>query len=565
MSNLRLTRRELLSGAAALAAYSMLPKTLFAADTVPSSRLPVSGTWNGLVGVAGGIPNRTSQSGATIAPYTGSAGTINTAIANCPADGIVQLGSGTYNLSSAIVMAKSRVTLRGAVNANGAPTTILNFTGGSGSLIGFDATGGWDLADSGKFTNVNVSGGVSRGSTTISLASSPSGLQVGQMMLISAPASAAVNPGNRPSWSDLFGSRPFTQIVRVSAISGNSVSFTPAINADYLSGTIQAHWRGLNNSVKLAGIENLSLRRSGAGGHFVGFNGADECWAKNIKTFGVPSSTYHFYPYCAYRCEIRHCDISHMDNLTNSTYCVNPAQSSQLLIEDNWFHDCPNVMPMFGLNGSAFAYNYINDLPYSPAEWLSQIVFFHGSHSHYNVFEGNWCPSSYNDPGSGSRNTLWFRNRMRGYDATGPKTGNTEAMSVCLNHTNVVMAGNVLGETGIHQTVSSTFSGSGDNFPSGSIYNINSAATFETFSNYNTVNNAVPAAEALASGATLATSYIYASKPSWFGSLPWPPITPTNFAQSNNPQSIPAGYRAATGTDPAGGTPAPPTNVRIVR
>ncbi len=385
------------------------------------------------------------------------------------------------------------------------------------------------------------------------------------MMFISAPPSANVTPSNR-SWSDLFGTKPFTQIVRVVSKSGNAVTFSPAINADYLSGTIQAHWRSAGASVRLSGIENLSLTRSGVGGHYVAFNGADECWAKNIKSYGVPSGTYHYFPYAAYRCEIRHCDISHMDNLTNSTYCINPAQCSQLLIEDNWFHDCPNVMPMFGLSGSAFSYNYINDLPYSPSNWLSQIIFFHGSHNHYNLFEGNWCASSYNDAGAGSRNTLWFRNRMRGWDPNGPKTSNTEAITLCLNHTNVVMAGNVLGENGYHTNLSTTFSGSGDNFASSSIYNVNTAATFEKFGNYNTVNDAVPAAEALG-GLIIPASYLYSSKPAWFGNLPWPWCNPLNFAQSNDYRNFPAGYRAANGVDSAPGTgqsPAAPTNLRII-
>jgi len=560
MSGLRLTRREMIiSGAAAIAAGTMLPRTAHALDAVPANRLVVGGSWEGLVGVGGGIPNRTTQSGSTIAPFSGSASTINSAIAGCPADQFVQLGAGTFNLSSTITIARSRVTLRGAVNSNGAPATVLNFTGGSVRLIGFEANG-WDLSNSGQYTNVDVSGGVARGSTTITLASTPSSLSVGQMMFISSPASATVtpSPGN---WSDLFGSKPFTQIVRVTGKTGNDVSFTPPINADYLGSGLQVHWRGLNDSVKLSGIENLSLTRSGASGHFVSFIGADECWAKNVKTFGVPASTYHFFPYAAYRCEIRHCDISHMDNLTNSTYCINPAQSSQLLVEDNYFHDCPNVMPMFGLSGSAFAYNYINNLPYSPSNWLSQIVFFHGSHSHYNLFEGNWCAASYNDSGSGSRNNLWFRNRMRGWDAAGPKTSNTECLSTESRHDNIVMAGCVLGEPGYHSNYN------GGQFDSSAIYALDSTSSGSTLrlGNYNTVNGLVPPVEALGS-AVLVTSYLHAAKPAWFGSLPWPWCEPLNFAQSNTATNLPAGYRAVNGVDPTptqGTASMPPTNVTL--
>jgi hypothetical protein len=256
-----------------------------------------------------------------------------------------------------------------------------------------------------------------------------------------------------------------------------------------------------------------------------------------------------------------------MSNLTNSTYCVNAVHSSQLLIEDNYFHDAPNIMPMFGLNGSAFTYNYINDLPYSPSSWLSQIVFFHGSHNHYNLFEGNWCASSYNDEGGGSRNNLWFRNRMRGWDANGPKSGNTEPMSLCNNHVNVTMAGNVLGESSIHRVVQRTFT-SADNFPNDAIYNLHttSAASISKIANYNTVNNGIAADEQLAAGDSIIASYLHSSKPAWFGSLPWPWCDPFNFSQSNDFQNLPAGYRAARGgVDPAPGnvTLSPPGNLHF--
>ena len=80
----RMNRRELILGGAAVAAYAMLPRSAFGANPVQSNRLVYAGRWEGLVGVSGGIPNRTTQSGTTIPAYTGSASTINTAIANRP-------------------------------------------------------------------------------------------------------------------------------------------------------------------------------------------------------------------------------------------------------------------------------------------------------------------------------------------------------------------------------------------------------------------------------------------------------------------------------------------------
>src|SRR5262245_30240351 len=84
-------------------------------------------------GVPGGIPTRT-----TICATLGTAGQlptfvqsvtaaqINIAISNCPANQVVKLSTGTYNLSSGITINKDNVTLRG----EGADATILKFTGG---------------------------------------------------------------------------------------------------------------------------------------------------------------------------------------------------------------------------------------------------------------------------------------------------------------------------------------------------------------------------------------------------------------------------------------------------
>src|SRR5436309_11953865 len=132
----KITRRELITGAAAVAAYALLPRTVYAADPIPSDRLPVGGTWEGLVGVEGGIPNRTVQFGSTIQPYSGSPSTINSALDNCPADQVVQLAAGTFNISGNIYNDGNRRTLRGAVDNNGQPATTINFTTDASVVMG---------------------------------------------------------------------------------------------------------------------------------------------------------------------------------------------------------------------------------------------------------------------------------------------------------------------------------------------------------------------------------------------------------------------------------------------
>lgn len=560
-----ITRRELLTGTAALAAYSLLSRTAYGAtDPLPADRLVYGGTWEGLVGVQGGIPSRTAQFGSTIAPYSGAPTTINNAIANCPAGQFVALGAGTFSLSGNIQINKSNVTLRGAVDANGAPATIISFTGGSTS-IAFGSSG-WDISNTAEFTTKTISSGASRGSSTVALSGAPSGLSVGMLMWINCAATSVIKGGN---WSLWFGTRPFTQVVKVTGISGSNVSFTPPINADYLSdASPQVSYRTAADTVVLSGIENLKVEDLGgtsdSASHYIEFFGTDSCWARNIETYWASGGgVHHCYVYATYRTEIRHCNMHHVtpnSGSSSNAYCILPVHSSGLLIEDNYFHDVPNVMPMMGLSGSVFAYNYVTDLPYPASpNWLSQIVFFHGCHNHYNLFEGNWCPAHYNDAtDSGqfahSRNNVFFRGRMRGWDATGPKTANTQCITTESHHDNLVVAGCCMGEPGYHTQYN------------GQIFDFDSTsnATAARIANYNTVNKGIPAAEALAGGTALVTSYVHSSKPSWFGNRPWPWCDPSNFTQANVVTNLPAGFRAVNGTDPAPGGPSAPTNVRII-
>ena len=157
--------------------------------------------------------------------------------------------------------------------------------------------------------------------------------------------------------------------------------------------------------------------------------GADQCWVKNCKLYGMatPSSLNAFiYLYCCDGCEISRCDISHCSSYGSSTYGMASAHCSSLLIVDNYFHDLPNVWPILATSGSALPYNYFTDEPYQSNTFLSQIVFFHGSHCHYNLFEGNWVATHFNDETasgnqSHSRNNLFVRQRMLGWDPTGPR------------------------------------------------------------------------------------------------------------------------------------------------
>ena len=547
------------------------PPGVWASDPVPASRLPVSGSWSDSVGVSNGIPVYST----IYTTLTSSAGAsqINAALAACPASNVVFLSAGTYNLNSGIDFSKSYVVLRGATNSSGVPTTILNFTsmGGERGINIHQVNDSWDPENPGQWTTVSVSSGIARGSGVVSLSGTPSGLSAGMIAWLSCPTNNLGLTGP-PNGALFLGTDAFAQVVKITAVSGSTVTFTPPINADYLTtSACRLSWRSANNTLHRSGVENLSLTRSaGSGWDYIILEGTDECWVRNVKEYDLPFGNYGINVYMNYRTEIRHCDISHAETTSDSssTYCILPLLTSGMLVEDNVFHDFPNIMPMKGLGGSAFAYNCIDTLTY-PANpnWLSQTVYFHGLHNHYNLFEGNFGVNHYSDgsdapgnnPGndSGAMNNLYFRERLAGWDPAGSsnppgKTDNLYAFvsGKLMNYHMVV--GCVLGKQGVHVRYFDNGTGQGDG-----IFWLHSTITntFIDIDNWNTVDNGVHAGTVLSAGQALVASYLHPSKPSWWGaSQPWPPFGPEDALSVTNTMSytnIPAGYRYVNGVDPA--------------
>ena len=82
-------------------------------------------------GIPGGLPSTSwTQCGSTIAAYSGSAATINSALSACGANQYVLLGSGTFTLNSVIDFGqKNNVVLRGS----GANSTFVTWAAGAPS------------------------------------------------------------------------------------------------------------------------------------------------------------------------------------------------------------------------------------------------------------------------------------------------------------------------------------------------------------------------------------------------------------------------------------------------
>jgi hypothetical protein len=478
-----------------------------------------------------------------------TAAQIQSALDNCPSGQVVLLSAGTYNLSSALRITNNGVTLRGAIDGGGTPTTVLNFSSAAGdwSLIGISKT----TYPSSPSSVADIIAGLARGSTSITLGSAPTGLQVGQVLALDQIADEnlvwdhGTEGGN--TWGR-NGNRTLTQFVRVTGISGNSVTFTPAIYSSYwaASQNPQAYWwgSGTSQTVYLSGMENLKVNRvaGGNGVNNLSIGPADSCWIKNVWSTQCESS--HVRTGWTLNCEIRDSYFTVMDSVRSSAYAVLLTFSSATRVENNIMYDIPSALAMMSTTGSAIAYNFATDFPYSRADWLPECVITHGGHCDHNLFEGNCVPSFWADftHGNASFNS-YVRNIISGWDPG--KTQSTRCINMNVHQDDMVVIGNVLGTVGIQDV----YSVPGNNT---TIYNVapDSEATLFAEGNYNTVNLVIPALESL-NGKTVANSYLYATKPAWFGVLAWPPVNPLS-PQTALPANLPAGYRYQIGNNPPG-------------
>src|SRR6266550_4336645 len=80
-------------------------------EIIPQSRRL---TWEGNVGVAGGIPDSSKMTVFTTLSPGSSAGVVNTAIRSCPSNQVVKLAAGNYTWTDDLELGKDGVVLKGS-------------------------------------------------------------------------------------------------------------------------------------------------------------------------------------------------------------------------------------------------------------------------------------------------------------------------------------------------------------------------------------------------------------------------------------------------------------------
>jgi hypothetical protein len=238
------------------------------------------------------------------------------------------------------------------------------------------------------------------------------------------------------------------------------------------------------------------------------------------------------------------------------------------LFENNIFQKIVLGMGVHQANvANVYLYNYVTNAYYTAsANFLMAGAQPHDKHVYMELYEGNHIPKFDADfiHGSHSHEVL-YRNRITGYESfsypSGPTANNLVCVSIQLTNRFFSSIGNILGTVGIY----SNYQSIPGSHASKAIYEIgleNTAygmswgddaqtmATLYRHMDYDTITAGITYSSTNAD-VTLPSSLYYSSKPSWWGSLPWPPFNPSNVtAAALSPTNIPAGYRLVYGVEP---------------
>lgn len=513
------------------------------------------------VGVRGGIPTNYTKFGSTIAAGSSSA-TIQAALdaagaaASDGAGKYVLCDVGSYTITTALSV-PSNVILRGSGEVGASPTIFAKTAASSIVAIG----GGSSLG-----SQVNINSGYTKGSTQIVTASD---------MSLSAGDFIGITQDNESWVFDPDGTvQAIYALYRVEpGSSGTTVNIWPALLYGSTGFNPKAQ-KFTSTFTRNAGVEGIQFQPSGGTVGFpVLFQAAYNCWAKNCYMPNLPDRGVHMKQSLA--CEITHFDFNGTTSTSDGYGVVLDNQdkgNNAIAVYNCYFSGLRHGIITSGQQGSMFAYNYtVNENQQMGITGQTPgLNVSHAAEGMMSLWEGNYGNSLTSDQihGGAAYQTLW-RNRFHGNDNYyNLGKGATVLLMQGSYYWNFV--GNTLGDPlpGTYWPSGGTsfyrykFTGAQWNaalatdfggmymlgYVSGSTLDAAVASTAFFYSNFDYWN-----ASQQDTGVTpIDNSLCFASKPSWFGNLAWPPFDPASpiVYGDAGASSIPAGYRYINGFDP---------------
>lgn len=370
--------------------------------------------------------------------------------------------------------------------------------------------------------------------------------------------------------------------------SGTNITISPGIYlANWTSVQKPEGWWG-NSYLHDFGVEDLSIEPVGNPGIFnIQFFSCYKCWAKGVRS--LTGDRAHIKILESSNVTIRDSYFYQNHDHLSQSYCVENEYTGNNLEENNIFQQCTDSTPSNtgGFTGSVVSYNFAINTAYGGQAWMQQSYYLHDGGDFMNLWEGNIGVGFTSDVVHGNHHleTL-FRNNLWGWQKTCGGTTCASHMGPTViqagsRYFNIV--GNVLGTPGFHtnydcQALSTAscgpgmsvtiftlgYTGNGDSNSSLNGFCINAACVSKVaydsltpgymmrWGNWDNVTNTVrwcgnssdtgwsttcastsEVPTALASLAnpvpateTLPASFVYNSKPTWWGSRAWPGVGP---------------------------------------
>jgi hypothetical protein len=531
-------------------------------------------TWQGNVGIPGGIPDRTNlrncatEDGAVGDGAADDTAAIQSCIDNTTPGGVAYLPEGVYLVTDTLSI-ESGITLRGD---GPSLTRITSSLASGGSILFFSGErNAWNHF-------IPITAGHDKGSSTLVLEDASS-INEGDYLEVvqnndstTAPVTVqgtgdggcqwcgtalCSNDEDQPcDWDGACsgsgtctdtGRLALGQIVKVTTKSGSSVTVDPPLNWNYVAAA-RPRVTLLGLMLEQAGVEDLFLEQdtSSQARYHVEFTHCAYCWVRNIESsYAVNRHVIGTY---VYRNEYRDSTFHNSDHYgQDHGYAFELGQySTGNLIENNIFYDVVLTVNLErGSTGNVVAYNYSHHIVYTNdpdaqmADWVT-----HGAHPTMNLYEGNMGQKAGHDNywGSSSHQT-WLRNLLAAPEPM--YTSQRHPVAIDADNWYMNFVGNVLGRSGYtytgYESTGTTvedcyygdaaiywlgqFSGSGD-CDWGDEDDPNVAATLLRHGNFDYFNNAVVWDPAIADHA-VPPSYYLVAPPAWWGTCAqWPPIGP---------------------------------------
>jgi hypothetical protein len=349
-------------------------------------------------GVEGGIPHYTSAidfmaAGGDNTGLTDNAPLLQSLIDGLTTDTVINFAAGTYRF-------ENRINFR-STGARDLPGVIIRGAGTSLTKILFvdpqgEDTGLFDIAGFTDGSARNITGGLSKGSTSLTL-SSVSGLGVGDWLWIQQdndPVAMATirdipdyasSIDNNGGWA----ARVVGQLVKVAALTADGVVIEQPLHLDFTWPNPTAQKLGTVSGV---GFEDFTLDNGvAAAGRFnFDFSRAVNCWIKNVHSYRAMRS--HVAISGSANLEVRDSyfnDAYRHDGGGHGYGVLLQDSTTHVLVQNNVFRNLRHSMIWKeGANGNVYAYNYSTD-GNQEGSAVAKDVSGHGHYAFANLIEGN--------------------------------------------------------------------------------------------------------------------------------------------------------------------------------